>query len=827
MPLRLLSFFRASIGSYTRCGMTPRIANAFLVVLLISTILLARPTFAQDTQPVHIFQECNQAEEAGLRDELNGIAQAVFAEEQSGLDLTAIVEDNWDVAGMDSAVDSAVRAAIGTVSSRTNWWQRVQSNWSAAWAKWLATRVAAAAFGSQRFRDSFDQLSKGIADDLDREIRAMAAKSASSALKCLEEFIGESFSQTMAQVLENQILAKVDVTEGDLVVEDREFVDLLESHPELMAGVSLIIGAQVSKQLAQKMAGTIIGQVATRVLGKMATSAIPLVGWVIGGVLIIVDVVNAGEGALPQIRKSLRGAKAKATIRKKITIEVRGVLEEELPRLGRSITDDVFSLWLSFRSRHKRVLELAEANPRFRSILDYSTVDDVEKLAELVAVADAILEPEKIDEIIRTGQFERLFSLPVEAYEILSVGEVGDEVRDPVELVLAWAELAGEEGEDIIVGVVTTALHQLAFPSDFGGRETLERVLALEEPIIIEMLMRLGDAERDALIRLSTAQTKWALTVLTAEDILWLAAYLMELPTQAQGGLVDYVRRERGLLSHLQESEELRAKLPAVLSFATTNARFQTILDNTTAEQAPKLTELVASAMEALEPSQLNEMIDTGQFERILALPQQAFVILRENRDPASVTAWADLAGDAIVQVMEIDLYRVATPAEFRDRDELERVLTLQDTEAAQILMRLKQGERDALLELPAELTRSALLELPQQDHSWLASYLQDQSPAASAALVERILHEPELMDELRSPSNSEPLTEDQATREPVPTATTSKNGPSLLLYFLLILAGLIIIFWVGRRIFARNRIQDEDTAADLPERRDQNRDRP
>ena len=808
-------------------GKARRLANALLITLLLSTIVPAKTARAQETPPaIYTLQECEQIEEARLRDELNRIAQAAFAEEQGGLDLTEIVEDKWAVSGMDAAVDSAVRAAIENVRRETGWWERVKSNWSAEAAEELATRVAADAFGSQGFRDSFDQLSEEIADDLDNGIRVMAAKSASSALLCVEEFIGESFSQTMARVLKNQILAKVDVT-GDVDTYAGNFVEVLESHPNLLPGVAVIVGTQVAKQLAQKMAGTIIGQVATRVLGKMATSAIPLVGWVIGLVLIIVDVVNAGEGALPQIEKSLQGAEAKANIREKITIEVSGVLEEELPRLGLSIADDVFSLWQNFRVRHDRVLELAEANPRFRSILDYSTVDDVEKLAELVAVADATLEPEKLDEIIRTGQFERIFSLPVEAYEILSVGEVGDEVWDPVELVLAWAELAGEEGEDILVGVVETALHQIALPSDFGEQTTLDRVLALEDSVLIAELMQLGEATRAALLQLPTDQTKWVLTDVPAEELAWLAAYLTELPLQAQGGLVDYMRREP-LLPRLQESEELRMKFPAVLSLATTNARFQTVLDNTTAEQAPKLTELVAVATEALEPPQLNEMIDTGQLERIFALPQQAFAILRENRDPASVIAWADLAADALAQVVDTDLYRHTLPSHFRDGDELESVLDLQDAEAIQILMRLDQGERDALLELPSELARPALRELSPKDLAWLASYLPEQPSDKRTALVDRILREPELIDELRSPNNAEPLPTDLATRESVPTATTvttaptSPNDPSLLLYFLLMLAGLIILFWVGRRIFARNRTQGENTAADLPERRDQ-----
>lgn len=1007
-------------------GRILRIANAFLVALLLSTILPARPAFAQDTPPsTYTFQECEQIEEARLRDELNRITQEVFAEEQGRLDLTTLVKDKWDETGMDAAVDSTVRAAVANVRRETPWWELIQSNWHAATAKRLATRVAARAFGSKSFRASFDRLSEEIADELNSEIHVITVKSASSALLCVEEFIGESFSQTMAEVLKSQILAKVDVTGDDLDTEARDFVEVLEQHPNLLSGVAVIVVTQIAKQLAQKMAGTIIGQVATRVLGKVVASAIPLVGWIIGGVLIVWDVINAREGALPQIEKSLQEENAKASIREKITIEVSGVMEEEFPRLGRSIADDVFSLWRGFRVRHDRVLELAEANPSFRSILDYSTVGDVEKLAELLAVADATLQPEKLAEMIRTGQFERIFSLPVEAYAILSVGEVRDEVWDPVELVLAWAELAGEEDDNIIVGVVKTELYQIALPSEFNERETLERVLDLEEPIAIKELMRLSEAKRAALLRLTTAQTKWTLTVLTAEEIDWVVAYLLELPTQVQGGLVDYVMRERGLIPKLQESEELRAKFPGVLTLANTNARVKAVLNDTGAEEAEKLSELVAVVSEALVPEQLIAMIDSGQFEKILALPQTAFAILRENRDSGSVLAWAEIAGDAIVRVVETELYRVATPAEFRDRDEVERVLTLrdptamqklmmlapeernvflglatekvlallrlselpaetlpglaaylpdlspqatdllidfalqepglifrlqesedlwtkfprvlalaqenqvfrsildntpaasveklsnlvnaadstltqeqldkmiesdqferilalpqqafailrvsevggdvweppelalawaelagerrveiivrivetelyrlvspsqfndgdelekvlalQDAEAAQILMRLSQEERDALLELPTELTQSALSALSPEDLAWLASYLPERPRDERVPLVNDILREPELMSTLKSSSEPGSL-------------TANGSEPPLLPYLLIVLAGLIILFWVGRRILARNRKPEVATDPKLPERRDRDKDRP
>lgn len=742
--------------------MTSRIANTFIVALLISTILPARllayekpsPSpvrpIAQGTPPIYTFQECDQAEEASLRDELNRIAQAVFAEERSGQVLTEIVEDNWDETGMDSAVDSAVRAATARVRRRTTWGQRVQSNWSTAWAEWLATRVAVVAFGSQGFRDSFDQLSEEIADDLDKEIRVMAAKSASSVLLCLEEFIGESFSQTMAQVFENQILDKVDVTESDLEAEAREFVDVLESHPELMAGISLIIGAQVARKLAQQMAGSVMGKVATRILGKVATSAIPLVGTVIGVTLIVIDVHRAGEGALPLIKESLQKEKVKAEIRKKVTVRVNEVLEDELHHLARSIADDVYSQWLSFRSRHKRVLELAEANPRFRSILDYSNVVEVEKLTELVVAVEATLEPENLDEMIRKGQVERILALPVQAYVILSVEQVGGEAWDPPELVLAWADLAGEESKDVIVQVVESELYQIASPLDFEGRETLVRVLALEDSILIKELMQLSKVERAALLQLSTPQTKWVLTELSAKERVWLASYLTELSDPVPELFMEYVVWEPALIAKLIDSKELQTELHRVMDLAQTIQVFKSILFGSTAEQVEKLSRLVAVADEILEPEQFVAVIEKGQFERILALPQEAFEILRVDGDPELVLTWGDLAGKAIIQVVDTKLHHVARPSNFRDREELDKVLDIQDTEAIHKLMMLDQSGRDVVLELPTGLIRAALNALTADEFSWLATHLQEHMFDKRGPLLDRVAREPALIAHLR-----------------------------------------------------------------------------
>ena len=71
-----------------------------------------------------------------------------------------------------------------------------------------------------------------------------------------------------------------------------------------------------------------------------------------------------------------------------------------------------------------------------------------------------------------------------------------------------------------------------------------------------------------------------------------------------------------------------------VLRLAEENARFRTIVDGATADQVEKLTELVAIGDEALGAEWLARIIDTGDFESILALPKASFEILREEADP-------------------------------------------------------------------------------------------------------------------------------------------------------------------------------------------------
>ena len=526
-------------------------ALALLIALLLSALMPAKAARSQSNFPVsYTFEECEQVSEASLRDELNRITQAVFAEGRSGISVVEIVGRTWHELGMDSRVDQAVDNAVVLVRSDTPFWKRIWSAWSVSTAEELAVRVAEETFGSETFAEHFDELSTTIANAIVGEIRIVTAESATTALMCVQEFIGDRFSETMADALDKQIQAELE----ELILNtetDKSFIDILETHSNLAGGVAVVIGTRIGVGIAKKLASTIakniVGEILSRVLVRVATIGIPIVGWIIGGVLIVIDVYDSRNGALPLIRDSLQSEDVKAEMRVWMAGEVSEEMRTELPQLARDVANSAFSLWQDFREKFTRVLELAETNLRFKSILENTEVSQVAKLSELVALVEEI-DPGLLVEIIDTGQFEVILALPEEALEILRV------TGDSKELI-AWVELAG----DLIVQVIEMELYRVASPSDLRDRAELELILALTDGEAIQKVMLLKQEDRDLLLGLPTEQTRsLLLTDLSIEQLSRLSSmYLTYLTPQSSSLLANYILSDPELMSIL-ESELVR-----------------------------------------------------------------------------------------------------------------------------------------------------------------------------------------------------------------------------------------------------------------------------
>ena len=166
-------------------------------------------------------------------------------------------------------------------------------------------------------------------------------------------------------------------------------------------------------------------------------------------------------------------------------------LRLEMPTLARNVADSAFSQWQEFRRKFARVLELSETNPRFKQILDFTEVDQLAKLSELVALVEEY-EPDRLEDLLNSGQFEFMQTLPEEALEIFRHSGRS-------ETLISWAELAS----DLIVKVVQHQLYLVSEAADFGDRDELETVLRLEDETAIRKSMSLNSEEREALLALT------------------------------------------------------------------------------------------------------------------------------------------------------------------------------------------------------------------------------------------------------------------------------------------------------------------------------------
>ncbi len=539
---------------------------AFLILLLLFSLLPPGAARAQSTNPVsYTFEECDQVDEASLRDELNSITQTVFEDERSRLDVALIVDRNWRDMGMDLRVDQAVDDAIEFVRSDTGFWERIWSGWSPSKAEELATTVAEETFGSDEFAGQFDEFSTRVANDIVEEIRLVTAKSASTALLCVQEFIGGRFSRTLAVELNRQIESELELLKLEPDT-DQSFLDILKIHSNLAGGVAVIIGTRIGVELARRLASlltrNIVGRILSRILVRVAVVGIPFVGWIIGGALIVVDVFNSRDGALPLIRDSLQSDDVKAEMRRWMAEEVSEELRLEMPSLARNVANSAFSQWQDFRLKFTRVLQLSETNPRFKLILDFTKVDQLAKLSELVALVEEN-EPERLEELISSGQLEFMQTLPEEALEIYRNS-------GKAETLISWAELAG----DLILKVVEYKLYLVSDAADFAGRDALEIVLRLEDETAIHKSMSLDAEVREELLALK-AETARALLLgdLDSSQLSLLAAmYLTALAPQDAELLANFVLNHPALISLLeselvQEALIQSQNLQAALSF--------------------------------------------------------------------------------------------------------------------------------------------------------------------------------------------------------------------------------------------------------------------
>ncbi len=204
---------------------------------------------------------------------------------------------------------------------------------------------------------------------------------------------------------------------------------------------------------------------------------------------------------------------------------------------------------------------------------------------------------------------------------------------------------------------------------------------------------------------------------------------------------------------------QFRDAYDRVLKLADENPIFRDVLSRVDASNVGNLAALIETTSRSLNEAELQAALESGDFERLLYLPDEAMTILDRTDSVTATVAWADLAGGQLDEVVEHEIYKLRDPLDL-DRQQLTDLLDLGDDAAIGSLLLTEQSSVDALLALPRDALVALAPRLTPSQLGWLASYSGDLDITRRNVLVSRVLAQPELMATLADGNTKELLLE-------------------------------------------------------------------
>jgi hypothetical protein len=488
-----------------------------------STVAAAQPAETPVSVPATL-EQCLTLDETNIRGDINALSQSFFDDELNAVDLARIVDRKWFELGMPNLLQNEVNRAIDSIRADTNRTRRFTSSFSPAQATELAEQIANRAFNSETFRSRLESLANEVAADFTRTFTTVAARSAGRATACLQRYLGNVYGGAISNAFEEEVRLQIEETGAEALTQDFQAEGAISAPTGI--GVATIAGSYVARAVAQRLSAQITrriaGNIAARIVGRAGTSVIPVVGWAVGGGLIVWDVLSSMRGPFPAIRRQLAGEETQRQIQAEIIASLREDLPEVSAELSAGISAEVYTQWERFTQSFQGVLALAEDNAAFRQALTTTPEEDFYTLASVVELAPRA----EVVQITQQNQLNQVLQLGESATEIL-------EAQPSLKTVLEWSEVAGDRLEQ----VVDYEIYRHKAPTDFSQR-SLTRLLETDDFHTISALSLLNRDEMDALLTLSSPTLNALSEQLRIQDFSTVAWYADALEPEARDAFV-------------------------------------------------------------------------------------------------------------------------------------------------------------------------------------------------------------------------------------------------------------------------------------------------
>jgi hypothetical protein len=238
-----------------------------------------------------------------------------------------------------------------------------------------------------------------------------------------------------------------------------------------------------------------------------------------------------------------------------------------------------------------------------------------------------------------------------------------------------------------------------------------------------------------------------------------------------------------------------------VLELAERNPAFKQLLETLRPDDLARLDEVVALVLASEgEPGVFRRVADGTLQRAVSVLPAAVIDVAREASSLEVGLKWADVAGDGLPKVVELEIHRRATPDAF-SKAGLQRLLGLGDRVATVRLASVPAATRNILFELddPGLIKLARALDEPQLES--LARYLAALDKGPAQRILSVVAQTPSRMAELASPRVREAIlaSRDQSAAVGMMLYVMSVPEPNVLLtHAKLVLDGRVspVLLW-------------------------------
>ncbi len=338
------------------------------------------------------------------------LLQPIFLRELNHISDPENFEENleryWQAEGLSSSWRLALARSSKILSAEQDLWQNLESAWSAEKTQALTETLLKMSLAHPDFAPRLQEVSYRLLRDLSPDWQAALTAAINEAITCLGDLLGSQFATALLKSFEDEL--------GQQRLLDPELSIDSDQGELALLGLGSIIAGQTARILGQQLANRLAGKIAERVLGKVLTSGIPVVGWVVGGVMISVDAVNSARGALPMIREELGKTASIALLQQGLRDSFQELLTQENERLAEQMSRHLAERWQTFQSDYALTLTLSARYPVLEALLLDTPQSAWLWFTELIAWLYE--KPARFELALKNGDLAQLRQLPPESF---------------------------------------------------------------------------------------------------------------------------------------------------------------------------------------------------------------------------------------------------------------------------------------------------------------------------------------------------------------------------------------------------------------------------